>query len=736
MRKSYLSLFFGMMSLCGQAESITPAQAEAAARRFFLSDQSTLSTGAHAAPLRLVWQGPGRTSRATAEAPFYVFNRGENEGFVVIAGESSLHPVLAYAYRGSFRTEGMPDNLKDWANALSQSVEEMRLKNGETASADDLARWNEVENTVRGKEVWLETPDWNQTDPYNRKCPRFWDKFPAMTGCVATATSIVMGYHRWPDHGEGTLPGYQVEYDGQMIPDIPLTVNYNWKAMPYIDGRPFDREDQEQADAVSTLMFHVGVMAHANYGLDATAAWLDNVNSTLSKYMRYRQGTLFLHRKYFSPEVWDSLVRKEIDSNRPIIYEGFSNKVGHAYVVDGYQDQFLHINWGWGGGSNGYYRIDNLNPTGTSETDYTRNQGGIFHVQPLREGETVPNVTELTYARMDNEPTGLLLEGATLPVKAGQTFYVRAGRLLSFSNHKVTAEYRLVLTDAQGRVKQTFVTNTERDIMPGYGAFPLGFNRRSIEVTLDQDAQPGDRIRIIYCEEGTDTWHTLQSIEPEAKWELVLNEGTVTPTPDPGLEVTTVAGTNLEGKAAATFSAEKAMSPSDARVKAYAAEPFYEGLVVLRELKPKGGKLVIPAHTGVLLLTDQESTFQMEVSDGLPAEVPAGNLLRPTTSQGITVAPEVHAYRLKKSANENRFEPLSATDRTLPANEAYLQLKEASPYQSLRPALETSEEITGIDQVGTDAAAEGPCYDLSGRRLKSPEGLYIKDGRKLLKKSR
>lgn len=744
MRKSLLSLFLGMVSLYGHAESITPAQAEAAARRFFLSGSSTLSAGPQHDALRLVWQGPGRMSRTTADAPFYVFNRGENGGFVVIAGESAMNPILAYAHTGTFRTEGMPDNLKAWAVGLTRSVDEIRRRAaGRASSAADHARWSAIQPSDAAEAVDLDTPDWNQTAPYNLKCPLFYGQSHALTGCVATATSIVMGHHRWPDHGTGTLPGYQVEYDGSMIPDIALGETYNWKVMPYIDGMPFDYGNEEQKDAVSTLMFHVGVMARANYGLSSTSAPLSTVNDRLSKFMRYRPGTLYLHRNHFSPEVWDSLVHKEIEAGRPIIYEGFTDSEGHSFVIDGYQGEFFGVNWGWGGMSNGYFRLSHLDPDeqgaggSSSGNGFSINQGGIFRVQPLRDGDKVENVTELVYARLDNHPTGLVLEEASLPVKAGQTFYVAIGRMLSFSNHLFTGEFRMVLTDHKGQVRQTFFTNRETDIIPGWGAFPLGFNRRRVEVTLDHDAQPGDRLRIIYCEDGTTDWQPLKCLETGAHWELVLNESEVTPAPEPGIAVQTVAGTNLEGMAAATFSAGKAMTPSDPGVKAYTAQPFHEGLVVLRELKAKGGKLVIPANTGVLLLTGSPASFTMESApDGIPAEVPAGNLLRPTTSQGITVAPDVHAYRLKLSDNEHLFCPLTASDRTFPANGAYLQLNEASDYPTLRPALETSEEITGIGEIGADANAEGPCYDLSGRRVKTPEGLYIMDGRKLMKKTK
>ncbi|MEA3446592.1 MAG: CUB domain-containing protein, partial [Bacteroidota bacterium] len=57
-----------------------------------------------------------------------------------------------------------------------------------------------------------------------------------------------------------------------------------------------------------------------------------------------------------------NLIKNEIDNNRPTIYVGYSNAGGHAWNCDGYQNDYFHMNWGWGGSYNGYFLIDNLSP--------------------------------------------------------------------------------------------------------------------------------------------------------------------------------------------------------------------------------------------------------------------------------------------------------------------------------------------------------------------------------------
>lgn len=56
-------------------------------------------------------------------------------------------------------------------------------------------------------------------------------------------------------------------------------------------------------------------------------------------------------------------IKKELDNNRPIgfYYDGPGYE-GHAVIIDGYKKQkgnfYVHVNFGWGGKSNGWYLIE------------------------------------------------------------------------------------------------------------------------------------------------------------------------------------------------------------------------------------------------------------------------------------------------------------------------------------------------------------------------------------------
>jgi hypothetical protein len=66
---------------------------------------------------------------------------------------------------------------------------------------------------------------------------------------------------------------------------------------------------------------------------------------------------------------WDSLIIAHLDRSIPMYYAGWSvpNINGHAFICDGYQDDFYyHFNWGWSGSYDGYFYTANLNPGGSN----------------------------------------------------------------------------------------------------------------------------------------------------------------------------------------------------------------------------------------------------------------------------------------------------------------------------------------------------------------------------------
>lgn len=129
--------------------------------------------------------GTGMASRAEQFLPYYVFNDATpGHGFVVVAGNDDIYPVLGYSDAGNLSEDNMPPALKEW---LSQAA------NFTSVTPDPASAGTPVVDA-------LVKTNWYQLEPYNGKLVN--DK--VLTGYVATAMAQVINYHKWPAQGHGT----------------------------------------------------------------------------------------------------------------------------------------------------------------------------------------------------------------------------------------------------------------------------------------------------------------------------------------------------------------------------------------------------------------------------------------------------------------------------------------------------------------------------------------------------
>lgn len=338
-------------------------------------------------PLKAPKQGGNSVSLAyearskAGEADYYVFNRGANDGFVLVSGDDRTVPVLGYSDNGSFDFDKVPDNMRWW---LSQYQKELQ-----TLRDNPNARAHKPTKVARKVNPLIPTM-WNQTSPYNAQCPTFTlnnATNQAVTGCVATAMAQVMYYHRWPDRGTGSI-SYSCDV-GQVGVTQQLSANfsqsvYDWNNMLL----EYDSNSSQTAiNAVARLMRDAGYSVEMNYKRSSSGAQTSKVINALTSYFKYDPDLYIIYRDYFGITGWEQKLRDELDARRPIFYAGQSSEGGHAFVVDGYTtDGYFHINWGWGGMSNGYFVITMLNPNdqgvGSFDGGYNEGQQAIVGIKP------------------------------------------------------------------------------------------------------------------------------------------------------------------------------------------------------------------------------------------------------------------------------------------------------------------------------------------------------------------
>ncbi|TDO83864.1 Spi protease inhibitor [Flavobacterium chryseum] len=330
----------------------------------------------------------------------YIINY-ESDGFVIVAGDNRISPILAYSDKNSFPTEttDLPEGLITWMKYMDQSLKGIRSEK-KAQNADLKKVWlssNHVNMLYNSNSSRLSTKtnkgrvpsytdytyegdcnngdartmvfynvgpltetQWGQGEGYNEfiiamGCSDRSNGRP-LTGCVATAVAQVMKYHEYPS-------------------------GYDWSQMYNYQG----------TSETSRLMRNLGFSNNLdmNYGCSSSSADRHNIGRTFSN-MGY-PSTNFGSYNY-------GTVKYEIAYGRPVILCGsekaefliFGSKSGHCWVVDGVGEieyyecipdpntpgevmshlistnGYLHMNWGWSGSYNGNYSNGNFNPGGNS----------------------------------------------------------------------------------------------------------------------------------------------------------------------------------------------------------------------------------------------------------------------------------------------------------------------------------------------------------------------------------
>lgn len=430
-----------------------------------------------------------KSRTATTASPsdaYYVFNNDAG-GFVIIAGDDAVTPVLGYTSTGSFDAENLPDGLKDLLKSYERQI---------AALGDNYVANQTATRTAFTGEKLLKTAEWNQNAPFNKYTPNNY-----VTGCVATAGAIVMKHHGYPAKGTGS---HSYTWNGKT-----LTANfehtYDWTSMP----AKYDGTNDAAFDGVARLMADLGVAVEMQYAKGGSGASMEDLLTALKKYFGYSKYARLLAIADLGAEVWNDRLRAEIDANRPILYSAVdSNKGGHSFVIDGYKDESFSVNWGWGGYCDGFYRIGALNPeTGGKPLgdQYNLSQSAVFSLQPS-DGEEV--ISNLGFIKVDGYLETMNMN--VTDVKADKKLNLYLLPLQSQGDNLFTGEVAIALKNAKGKTRKVFGAQTIKDFEPSFYN-PL----ITLEGSCPVDAQEGDYLAIVSKEDGTDEY--VEILGPDAE---------------------------------------------------------------------------------------------------------------------------------------------------------------------------------------------------------------------------
>lgn len=334
----------------------------------------------------------GQPGTADADA-YYVFNRTSG-GFIIVSADDQTLPVLGYSDQGSFCYSEMPDNMKSLLAEYERQISHLRQHNTVAAPAAV---------PTHPAIPKLMTCTWNQGNPYNQNCPNYFGQGTSVTGCVATAMAQIMYYQRdkSTDRTLAAIPAYTAPtehpvYGHLKVDGIPEGSPIDWANMRdnYNGSESF-----AQREAVANLMLYCGVSVQMDYTNSASGAYSYRVADALKAYFGYGSSVQYVQQGNYSNEAWDELCYNELANGRAFYLSGANSEAGHAFVCDGYDgDRHYHINWGWGGQSDGFYLLTNLSPgsqgIGGSSDGYNSGVEAIIGMEPDNFADMALNISD------------------------------------------------------------------------------------------------------------------------------------------------------------------------------------------------------------------------------------------------------------------------------------------------------------------------------------------------------
>ena len=382
MRKITTLLLFCVVAFMGYADPVSESAALQTAKDYLQKQRVTRGQGSPASELVLAYECMPKSARSLGVTTplYYVFNHGQDGGFVVVAGDDAMTPVLGYVDQGSFDISKVHDNLKWWLQAMEATM----LNIVKTKSSYSLPQVMDAE--IKPEVAPLVQVNWGQGEPYNDACP--YDSVHdsrSLVGCAAVAMAQALSKWKSPTAATGSVDYVTYTHKIHLKEDLS-TLAYDWNKMLPAYGQNVGTP--EERASVANLMYACGLAVSMDYCAIASGASLRA--TMVESHFDLAPTCNNVERLYFTRAEWDHLIKTELSEGRPVVYNGFSSIAGHSFVCDGYNaDGLFHINWGWDGALNGYFALAELNtaveyagaPTET-EGNFNLDQSIIYGIQP------------------------------------------------------------------------------------------------------------------------------------------------------------------------------------------------------------------------------------------------------------------------------------------------------------------------------------------------------------------
>ena len=331
------------------------------------------------------------------DVDFYLYQisgtNDENLGYAVLTNDRRIGEIISITDNYEFHSDisKVPFmqmfclKLENYINETAEiwnSLTDDDLEEARAAYSDLVTSGNYTFDVLKyntGNISHLLTTEWDQREPYNEAIKVLkGDNYPA--GCGTIAVAQVMAFHEYPKSCSDNIKN---ELKSKWPPASSWDGNYDWNKIKADPLGLYLSKDGEVM--IGALMYQVAEGIKSTYDTSGTGSYETDYPSFLTS-IGYTTDSV---QSYSFSGIYDS-----INNGCPVIIAGDAIKnieehrflwwswetvtgyePGHAWVIDGYCNlkctatndndvqtfttNFVHCNFGWANGCNGYY-IDNV----------------------------------------------------------------------------------------------------------------------------------------------------------------------------------------------------------------------------------------------------------------------------------------------------------------------------------------------------------------------------------------
>ena len=464
----------------------------------------------------------------TERPTYYIYNVGNNGGFALIAKDDTHGAVIGYSDQGTFDLERMSPELRDLFAILDEARPSQIAKNDARSFDYPPKHSRVVAPLLRSR--------WNQDHPYSLYTPTYkdtdGDEQHYFAGCVAVAVAQLMYYHQWPAQGHGEKYHYKL---GKR--DFSAS-HYRWSDMRpsygdnerYIGSGKNPRvrpDDDPMFTSVAELMRDLGAAVSMNYQPAASSSNSELASTALQTYFDY-EATDALSTSRLGIDKTEQLITEELIGGFPVYISGMNKSggnYGHAWVIDGI-DAFgrFHMNFGWGGQSDGYYSLRHIAPA-TAGAEFSGKQVNfsrsvqIILAHPKRTGTApLPADVKQSEPQLSGHATTFLrlhgVQGMKLARK--KSIDVDLAGFINNSGTLFSGDYGYGLYNEQGQLLRIYPSKYHRE-----GGFTQVKHRGAMVdgQYIDEEYTETDRLDIAGLPSGIYALHPMSAyLSKEGKW--------------------------------------------------------------------------------------------------------------------------------------------------------------------------------------------------------------------------